>query len=185
METRNKMENLWSEAKSNKGVGKELHDVKFFILGNDNQCLGQIPAHKFVLSLESEVFRTMFSRKFAELSLQEDGVTRVKIRDTALEAFTVLMELIYETWETEFPGDLDLLFEVLCLADKYFLENIKKLLVSTIEWFPVGSANYVRVYRAVQVHKHIMGLETLCADLWDRCAGFRIRFRIGIRMDLH
>jgi hypothetical protein len=62
METRTKMENLWSEAKNNKGVGKELHGVTFFILDNDNHCLGQIPAHKFILSLESEVFRTMFSR---------------------------------------------------------------------------------------------------------------------------
>jgi hypothetical protein len=62
METRTKMENLWNQAKKNKGVGKELHDVTFFILDNDSQCLGQIPAHKFILSLESEVFRTMFSR---------------------------------------------------------------------------------------------------------------------------
>ncbi len=170
MENREKMDNLLDEAKNGSGVGKELHDVTFFIVDDSGKCLGKIPAHKFVLSLESKVFRTQFSEKYAAMNKQENGVTHVEIKDTSFHAFEAMIEFIYkgDTW-VENSGDINLLFETLCLADKYFLENFKKLVISAIEWFPVSSENCVSVYKAVEFYKHMMGLEALCANLWDRC----------------
>jgi hypothetical protein len=173
METRAEMNKLWREAKNGSGVGKELHDVTFFIVDDGGECLGKIPAHKFVLSLGSEVFRTQFSRKYAALNKEEDGVTQVEIKDTSFEAFEAMIEFLYrgDIYSKYLlnPSDLNLLFQILCLADKYFLDNFKKLLIPAIEWFPVSSKNYASVYKAVEFYKHMMGLETLCADLWDRC----------------
>ncbi len=165
------MKNLLWQARNGSGVGKELHDVTFFIVDDSGECVGKIPAHKFVLSLESELFRTQFSEKYAAMNKQENGVTQVEIKDTSLEAFEAMIELIYtgDPGSFENSSDINLLFQILCLADKYFLENFKKLLISTIEWFPVSSKNYASVYKAVEFYKHMMGLETLCADLWDRC----------------
>ncbi len=173
MENREKMNNLLRQAKNGSGVGKELHDVTFFIVDDGGECLGKIPAHKFVLSLESEVFRTQFSRKFTALNKEEDGVTQVEIKDTSFEAFEAMIEFIYtgDPWRFDYSysSDINLLFQILCLADKYFLEDLKKFLSSTIEWIPVSSKNYASVYKAVESYKHMVGLEALCADLWDRC----------------
>jgi hypothetical protein len=52
-----KVSHLLDEAIEGVGVGKELHDVTFLILDDAGECLGQIPAHKFVLSLDSVIFR--------------------------------------------------------------------------------------------------------------------------------
>ncbi len=171
MENREKMANLLREAKAGSGVGKELHDVTFFIVDDSGKCVGKIPAHKFVLSLESEVFRTQFSEKYAAMNKQEDGVTHVEIKDASLQAFKAMIEFIYtgDTWRFESSRDTNLLFQILCLADKYFLENFKKQMISTIEWFPVTSYGYASVYKTVEFYKDMIGLETLCADLWDRC----------------
>ncbi len=171
MENREKMGNLLYEAEIGSGVGKELHDVTFFIVDDSGKCLGKIPAHKFVLSLESEVFRTQFSEKYAAMNKQENGVTQVEIKDTSFKAFEAMIQFIYtgETWRFESSSDTNLLFQILCLADKYFLENFKKLMISIIEWFPVTSYGYASVYKTVELYKHFMGMETLCADLWYRC----------------
>jgi hypothetical protein len=171
MENKDKMRYLLRQARNGSGVGKELHDVTFFIVDDSGECVGKIPAHKFVLSLESEVFRTQFSEKYAAMNKQEDGVTQVEIKDTSFKAFEAMIEFIYtgDTWRFESSRDTNLLFQILCLADKYFLVNFKNLMISTIEWFPVTSSGYASVYKTVELYKHIMGLETLCADLWDRC----------------
>ncbi len=165
------MKNLLWQARNGLGVGKKLHDVTFFIVDDGGKCLGKFPAHKFVMSLESEVFRTQFSEKYAAMNKQEDGVTHVEIKDTSLEAFEAMIEFIYkgDTGRVDYSRDINLLFQILCLADKYFLEDFKKLVISAIEWFPVSSENCVSVYKAVEFYKHMMGFETLCADLWDRC----------------
>ena len=54
---KSKVCHLLDEAIQGVGVGKELHDVTFLILDDAGECLGQIPAHKFVLSLDSVIFR--------------------------------------------------------------------------------------------------------------------------------
>jgi hypothetical protein len=56
-----KVSHLLDEAIEGVGVGKELHDVTFLILDDAGECLGQIPAHKFVLSLDSVIFRWGFA----------------------------------------------------------------------------------------------------------------------------
>jgi hypothetical protein len=56
-----KVSHLLDEAIQGVGVGKELHDVTFLILDDAGECLGQIPAHKFVLSLDSVIFRWGFA----------------------------------------------------------------------------------------------------------------------------
>jgi hypothetical protein len=58
---KSKVCHLLDEAIQGVGVGKELHDVTFLILDDAGECLGEIPAHKFVLSLDSVIFRWGFA----------------------------------------------------------------------------------------------------------------------------
>jgi hypothetical protein len=71
--------------------------------------------------------------------------------------------------------DLDLLFRVLLLADKYHLEELKTLVRSNIEMFPVSAGNYATIFRNCDTYQHLrcterLGLKQLCKDLRDRCA---------------
>jgi hypothetical protein len=70
----------------------------------------------------------------------------------------------------KYGEDLDLLFQVLCLADKYLLEEMKNLVTSNIETLPVSLKNYASVFVNCAKYGTLMGLEKLCGDLRDRCA---------------
>lgn len=62
-------------------------DVHFVFNSDDDQCI-RIPAHKFILSLVSEVFCTMFNGSWIECS-------KVEIVDASVDAFTEFHGIIY------------------------------------------------------------------------------------------
>jgi len=97
-----------------------------------------------------------------------------EIRDTSLLAFMSVIRYIYtgdEGYIVIKNGDnLDLLFQILCLADRYLLEELKKLLMLCIEGFQVSVRNYATVFKNCALYSNLLGFETLCRDLRDRCA---------------
>jgi hypothetical protein len=96
----------------------------------------------------------------------------VEIRETTLSAFQEMIKYIYtgSKGTMKYGEDLDLLFQVLCLADKYLLEEMKNLVTSNIETLPVSLKNYASVFVNCAKYCTLMGLEKLCGDLRDRCA---------------
>jgi len=165
---------LLEEAARGAGVGHAFHDVNFRILDEEGRLAGQVRAHKMVLSLVSEMFRAQFTGSFAELGPQgeDKGVTQVEVRDTSVEAFKAMIRYIYTgfKWDVNFGNDLDLLFQMLCLADRFLLGELTRLMRYKIEVFPVSCQTYAAVFKNCDRYQHLLGFETLCADLRDRCA---------------
>ncbi len=95
----------------------------------------------------------------------------MEIRDTPFAAFEAVIRYIYTDDETDICDidDLDLLFRIYCLSDKYFLEDLKILVSKVIKTFFISCHNYAAVFRTTEAYKHLLGMEKLCGDLWDRC----------------
>jgi hypothetical protein len=165
---------LLKEAAKGSGVGHDFHDVVFLILDEDGNMEGQIKAHKIMLSRASKIFRAQFSGPFAELNKQENGVTQVEIRDTSLTAFQAMIQFMYtessSSWDESVKENLDLLFQLLCLAEKYFLDHMKTLVEVWLEYFYVSVKNYAVVFRAIAKYQHLLGFDELCSKLSKRCA---------------
>lgn len=107
----------------NGSSGKPLHfenmqfsDVTFEVQGK------QLKAHKCVLSCKNDYFRALFSSGLRESS--QDG--SIAIREMSYEAFYRVIEHIYlDKLRFDFGKELDIVNDVLKLADMYDLEEIK------------------------------------------------------------
>jgi hypothetical protein len=108
------------------------------------------------------------------------------VRDTSVEAFKAMIRYIYTgfKWDVNFGNDLDLLFQMLCLADRFLLGELTRLMRYKIEVFPVSCQTYAAVFRNCDRYQHLLGFETLCADLRDRCALTILKVVLRIRIPL-
>ena len=109
---------------------QEFSDVVFLVEGRE------IYAHKLVLSLASEYYGAMFTKGFQEESLARP---KVVMEDVSYEAFLKVLEYIYSG---EYPSGLsldaemidstihqehlNLLVDLLILADRLLLDNLKQ-----------------------------------------------------------
>lgn len=109
---------------------REFSDVVFIVEGRE------IYAHKLVLSLASEYYGTMFTKGFLEEKLARPEIV---MEDVSYEAFLKLLEYIYSG---EYPSGLlldaemldstvhqehlNLLVDLLILADRLLLDNLKQ-----------------------------------------------------------
>ncbi len=98
----------------------------------------------------------------------------MEIKDFSLIAFKAMIEHIYtgpsRAWAETFEDNLDVMFQLLCLADKYLQEELKKDMMIHLDYFPVSSENYAIVFKSIAVHQDLMGFDELCSKLAKRCA---------------
>jgi hypothetical protein len=99
-------------------------------------------------------------------------MTRMEINDFSFKGFTSLLNYIYSGDETIITKikDLDELFELYNLAEKYFLTELKTLVSTTLKKFPFSVQNYAAVFTTVAKHENLLHTEELCQDLLLRCA---------------
>ena len=152
--------------------GSWVRDVKFVVKDADGKVAGEIQASKVLLSLVSEVFRTQFFGTMSEEKRDtEDDITTIVIEDTSFTAFRSLIGYIYSGDEASLRSlkDLNLLFEIFQLADKYLLFTLKTLVKTIIEKFPLSLHNYAAVFKIIAHHENLLPFEDLCRELSGRC----------------
>jgi hypothetical protein len=108
------------------------HDVKFLFLKDDNSESTVVLAHKFVLSLASDVFKGEFYG-----SMKESG-EGIKIVDASQEVFSVMVEFIYDK-KLNWPSySLHFLASLYYLAEKYNIEDLKDKIIFNIQGYKGG-----------------------------------------------
>jgi hypothetical protein len=167
------MGKLLTEAAEGSGVGHDFHDVVFLILDEEGIVEGQVKAHKMILCQASDIFQAQFSGPFAEMNKQENGVTQVEIRDSSLIAFQAMIRFIYSgkcPWAIETSENLAVLFQLLCLADKYLLDDQETFIELLLNYFEFSAKNYAVVFRTIAKYQHLLKFDKLCDKLSKRCA---------------
>jgi hypothetical protein len=99
----------------------------------------------------------------------------VEIKDTSHIAFKAVIQYMYigsttRTWVKAIENNLDVLFQLICLSDKYFLHSLRSEIERWLDYFPVSSKNYATVFRNILAHQDLMGYDQLCSKLSKRCA---------------
>ncbi|XP_055355145.1 BTB/POZ domain-containing protein 2-like [Paramacrobiotus metropolitanus] len=92
----------------------QMSDVKFAV-GHEHGAVRVFPAHKFILSLNSDVFDAMFNGELAESATEP-----IKIPEVLPEAFAVMLQYMY-TGSAERHLQPENLFQTIYCADKYNL----------------------------------------------------------------
>jgi hypothetical protein len=99
-------------------------------------------------------------------------LTKIEINDVSLKGFTSLLNYIYSGDKTIITRiqDLEELFELFHLSEKYFLTELKTLVSETMLNLPFSVKNYAAVFTTVAKHENLLHTEELCQDLLERCA---------------
>ena len=105
------------------------HDVKFLFTNEDNGGSTEVLAHKFVLSLASDVFKREFYG-----SMKESG-EGIKIVDASQEVFSVMVEFIYDKKLDWASFSLSLLASLYYLAEKYNIKDLMEKILIKIQGF--------------------------------------------------
>ena len=144
-------------------------DVFFVVKEDGEEKKGSgwktIEAHKFLLAGTSPVFMAMFFGQMRE--------TRevVKVRNTTPEAFETIIKYIYKP-----PGDAFILnnvgcpqklFELLELAERYEIQNLKTLTKEALENLSVSKENMIFTATVAKMYKTVF--EDLSMKLLVKC----------------
>jgi len=130
-------------------------DIKF--LFKKGGVVSEIRAHKLILALVSDVFKTGFYG-----GITDDG--SVEIKDASKEAFEVMIEFIYNKLTDVSSYDIDILCETYYLADKYNIELLKKETLRSIRNKDISTGNALDVANLAEQHS---AHEELAETLYD------------------
>ena len=115
-------------------------DVKFLFKeeAESGTIVKEIRAHKLILALVSNVFKTGFFG-----GIVDDG--DIIIKDASKEAFEVMIEFIYNKISDVSSYEFDILCETYYLADKYNIFELEKETLRSIRSKDIGAGNALKV----------------------------------------
>jgi leucine-zipper-like transcriptional regulator 1 len=134
---------------------EEFSDVTFLVQGQ------KVYGHKMVLSIVSECFRAMFTSGFRESESME-----IPIPDCSYDAFLAVMEYIYTGTPPKSDArggreaDLSRLVEILELADRFFLDNLKQICETLLQ--TMLDLETVEYMLQVALKTNAMQLQAVC-----------------------
>ena len=137
------------------------YDITYQIVGEKEEILGQVSAHKFVLSMNSTVFRGSF---FGFDNV--DKMAAVKnIKDTTVKAFQTMLDFIYRR-EIDFkPMTVREIFDLVSLAELYMIPGLMATLRQQLEALAVTKDQVMEVAAiAVEFGIHETASKTLLAN---------------------
>jgi len=146
-------------------------DIKFKVVDKEDELETTLDGHKIILALHSEHFKNAFFGTGVMFKEQEEGT--MVIKDTTKEAFEDFLGFNYEK-KIEFEKKtLRELFEILNLAEKYQVKELKDRVSEFIENFtdkaPLTINNVVDVAATAQEFYHF---DNLSKALFARCVAF-------------
>ena len=121
-------------------------DVKFQVMDQKGQVVDIMEAHKIILALHSDHFKNAFFGSGVFFKENEEGI--VVIKDTTKEAFEDFVGFNYEKRIEFEKKTLPELYEVLNLAERYQVRELKNKVVNLIKNFPVSINNVTKVAAA-------------------------------------
>ena len=124
-------------------------------------------AHKIILALHSDHFKNAFFGSGTFFKEKEEGT--VVIKETTKEAFEDFLGFNYEK-KIEFEKKtLEELYEILNLAEKYQVKELKDKVVNFIKSFPLSIHNVVKVATTSQEFSHF---NEESEGLYKNCVAF-------------
>jgi len=137
-------------------------DIKFLFKKevDGSTTMEEVRAHKYILALASNVFKTGFYGR-----LEDNG--SIDITDATKEAFEAMISFIYVKETKVNSHDFDLLCSLYYLADKYNIAALEKEILEAIKSKEISAENVIDVgVLAVQYAVH----EKLAEALYEACA---------------
>ena len=143
-------------------------DVTFLVKGEDDEEK-KVPAHRFLLAATSSVFNRQFYGPMKDIR------EVIEVKDTTPEAFMTMMNYIYkDPGEESFNlNDIDCpqkLFELVELAERYEIPNLKEIASKALETLDISQENMIFTATVAKNYKEVF--DDLSNKLTVKCLKF-------------
>ena len=155
-------------------------DIEFKVVDQQDQVVDTLAAHKVILAVHSNYFRTAFFGTGTSFKDQKDGI--VLIKETTKEAFRDLLGFMYEKEINFEEKTLTELFEILNLAQRYQVDMLKDVVSDFITDFPLSLDNVVMVAATSEEMSHF---EEVSTDLGKACVDLLATQLVNVRSVLN
>ena len=118
-------------------------DVKFNVMDQEDKVVATLEAHKIILALHSDHFKNAFFGSGTLFKENEDNI--VQIKETTKEAFEDYVGFNYEKRIKFEKKNLEELYEILNLAERYQVKELKDRVSDFIKNFPLSIDNVAKV----------------------------------------
>ena len=117
-------------------------DVQFDVMDQEDKEVASLKAHKIILALHSDHFKNAF---FGSGTLFKEKNNIVEIKETSKEAFEDYVGFNYEKRIEFEKKDLVELYEILNLAERYQVKELKDKVSNFIKNFPLSIDTVAKV----------------------------------------
>ena len=142
-------------------------DIKFKVVDKEDGLVTTFEAHKFILGLHSDHFNNAFFGSGVNFKEEEDGF--VVIKDATKEAFEDFLGFNYEKHIEFDKKTLRELYDVLNLAERYQVKELKNVVCDFIQKFPLSADNVVKSAATAQEFSHF---DDASQALFASCVAF-------------
>eukprot|EP00092_Neocalanus_flemingeri_P038746 GFUD01042188.1.p1 GENE.GFUD01042188.1~~GFUD01042188.1.p1 ORF type:complete len:303 (-),score=44.61 GFUD01042188.1:2-829(-) len=150
-------------------------DVKFTFLDANTGMKSELPAHKLILVVGSEVFMRQF---FGTIPEEKDTIP---VEDSSVEAFQIFLDILYNKKIALEAIDFQLLADLYYLAEKYHHGFMKDSIIKEVSSRKIISENLLEVAKVAKTNAH---LEELSSSLFNICFVFINKSDLGTILDI-
>ena len=142
-------------------------DIKFKVVDKEDGLVTILEAHKFILGLHSDHFNNAFFGSGVNFKEEEDGI--VVIKDSTKEAFEDFLGFNYEKNIAFDKKTLREVYDILNLAEKYQVKELRDVVADFIQNFQLSIDNVVESAAIAQEFSHF---EDASQALFATCVAF-------------
>ena len=145
-------------------------DITFKVVDKEEQVVAKFDAHKMIVALHSDHFKNAFYGSGLKFKEGREGV--LVIKETTKEAFEDFLGFLYEKKIDFKSKNLRELFEILNLAEKYQVGELKQRMVNVFKNFHISMSNVVEVAATAEEFSYF---EAQSQALYSNCVALIAR----------
>ena len=142
-------------------------DITFKVVDKEDQVVANLEAHKMIVALHSDHFRNALYGSGVNFKEDREGI--MVIKETTKDAFEDFLGFLYEKKIDFKSKNLGELFEILNLAERYQVRELKDMTVEVFKNIPIAMDNVVDMAATAEEFSHF---DAMSKAVYSRCVAF-------------
>ena len=142
-------------------------DITFKVVDKEDQVVANLEAHKMIVALHSDHFKNALYGSGVNFKEDREGI--MVIKETTKDAFEDFLGFLYEKKIDFKSKDLGELFEILNLAERYQVRELKDMTVEVFKNIPIAMDNVVDMAATAEEFSHF---DAMSKAVYSRCVAF-------------
>ena len=142
-------------------------NITFKVVDKEDQVVANLEAHKMIVALHSDHFRNAIYGSGVNFKEDREGI--MVIKETTKDAFEDFLGFLYEKKIDFKSKNLGELFEILNLAERYQVRELKDMTVEVFKNIPIAMDNVVEMAATAEEFSHF---DAMSKVVCSRCVAF-------------